>query len=315
LKKTSLLVGVVAALVLTATWLTSPNSLVQSDLPVHEPDAVAGERIFWAAGCASCHATPVDGRRAKGEDKLRLGGGLQLDTPFGLFRVPNISPHPSDGIGGWTMLEFVNAMQKGVSPSGRHYYPSFPYTSYARMRTRDVMDLKAFVDGLPAIVGQPEDHDLKFPYSIRRGLGLWKRRYLAVDPVIETTSADSQLLAGRYLVEGAGHCGECHTPRDIFGGLDTNRWLAGAPNLDGEGGVPDITPAGKNVSAWSAEDIAYYLESGFTPDFDTVGGTMVAVQENMAKLTREDRAAIAAYLKSIPASKLRTGAADSNDDS
>ena len=96
---------------------------------------------------------------------------------------------------------------------------------------------------------------------------------------------------------------------------DTNRWLAGAPNLDGEGGVPDITPAGKNVSAWSAEDIAYYLESGFTPDFDTVGGTMVAVQENMAKLTREDRAAIAAYLKSIPASKLRTGAADLNDDS
>jgi hypothetical protein len=150
LKKTSLLGGVIAALVLTATWLTSPNSLGQSDLPLHEPDAVAGERIFWAAGCASCHATPVDGRRAKGEDKLRLGGGLQLDTPFGLFRVPNISPHPSDGIGGWTMLEFVNAMQKGVSPSGRHYYPSFPYTSYARMRTRDVMDLKSWVRAVEA---------------------------------------------------------------------------------------------------------------------------------------------------------------------
>jgi mono/diheme cytochrome c family protein len=253
-------------------------------------------------GCASCHASPVDGKRARGDDKLLLGGGMELDTPFGLFRVPNISSHTGDGIGEWSMIEFVNAMQRGISPDGRHYYPSFPYTSYARMETRDIMDLRAFLDTLPAVVGRPEDHGLSFPYSIRRGIGLWKRRYLKVDPVIENTSADVQIATGQSLVEGAGHCGECHTSRDRFGGLDTTRWLAGAPNLDGDGKVPDITPAGKNISAWSANDITYYLESGFTPDFDTVGGTMVAVQENMAKLTREDRAAIAAYLKSLPAS-------------
>jgi mono/diheme cytochrome c family protein len=106
---------------------------------------------------------------------------------------------------------------------------------------------------------------------------------------------------GRLLVEGAGHCGECHTPRDRFGGLIRERWLAGAPNPEGKGRIPNITPAGENISDWSAADIAYYLESGFTPDFDTVGGSMVAVQENMAKLTAEDRAAIAAYLQALPA--------------
>lgn len=106
---------------------------------------------------------------------------------------------------------------------------------------------------------------------------------------------------GRMLVEGAGHCGECHTPRDRFGGLLRERWLAGAPNPEGKGRIPNITPGGENISAWSAADIAYYLESGFTPEFDTVGGSMVAVQENMAKLSDEDRAAIAAYLLALPA--------------
>ena len=122
-----------------------------------------------------------------------------------------------------------------------------------------------------------------------------------INPSLRFDAASDELLLGQSLVEGAGHCGECHTPRDAFGGLDPDRWLAGAPNLDGAGSIPDITPGAKTVSSWSALDIAYYLESGFTPDFDTAGGTMVAVQENMAELTPEDRAAIAAYLKAIPA--------------
>ena len=227
---------------------------------------------------------------------------MELDTPFGLFRAPNISPHDTDGIGKWSMLDFVNAMQRGVSPDGRHYYPSFPYTSYARMATTDVMDLKAFLDSLVPVAGRQIDHDLAFPYSIRRGLGLWKRRYLSSDPVVAGTGNDGSIEAGRELVEGAAHCGECHTPRDQFGGMDSTRWLAGAPNLDGEGRIPNITPSGNNTAEWSAADIAYYLESGFTPDYDTAGGSMVAVQENMAKLAAEDRSAIAAYLKSLPES-------------
>ncbi|MEL7447708.1 MAG: cytochrome c [Pseudomonadota bacterium] len=285
-----------------AWWLTAPQPFAADYLPEHTADAAAGEQIFWAGGCASCHATPVDGKRAKGDGKFRLGGGLELDTPYGVFRVPNISSHPQDGIGSWTMLQFVNAMQRGVSPGGQHYYPAFPYTSYARMPVTDVMDLKAYLDTLPAIAGVIDDHALGFPWKVRRGLGLWKRRYLTAEPVLAVTGDDSDTLRrGQLLVEGAGHCGECHTPRDDFGGLDPTRWLAGAPNPDGPGRIPNITPAGKGVSEWSAGDISYYLEAGFTPDFDSVGGSMVAVQENMAQLTPEDREAIAAYLKAIPA--------------
>ncbi len=289
----------VVVLGLAGWWLTKPERIAAEDLPDHTPDPVAGEQVFWAGGCASCHASPVDGRRAKGKDKLRLGGGLELETPYGIFPVPNISPN-RDGIGGWSMEAFVNAMQRGVSPLGKHYYPAFPYASYARMRTEDIMDLKAYLDKLPSLTGRVDEPSLGFPWSIRRGIGVWKRIYLDEEPVFDAADADEKVLRGRELVEGAGHCGECHTPRDRFGGLLTDRWLGGAPNPEGKGKIPNITPAGKNISGWSASDIVYYLESGFTPDFDTVGGSMVAVQENMAKLPASDREAVAAYLKAIP---------------
>lgn len=301
LRKTRSAILALAIAAAAAWWFTAPRSMTASELPDHSPDSVAGERVFWTGGCASCHASPVNGKRAKGADKLLLGGGAELDTDFGIFRVPNISSHDEDGIGSWLMLDFVNAMQRGVSPDGRHYYPSFPYTSYSRMTTEDVMDLRAFLDTLPAIEGRAKSHTLRFPWSLRRGVGAWKRRYLDSAPVLQADSPDPAVARGQALVEGAGHCGECHTPRDRFGGMIAARWLAGAPSLEGKGRVPDITPAGKNTVDWSANDISYYLESGFTPEFDTVGGPMVAVQENMARLPKADRDAIAAYLKSVPA--------------
>ena len=290
-----------AAVGASGWWLSGPHTIKADELPAHQPDPANGEQVFWAGGCASCHASPVGGKRAKGDDKLLLGGGLELETDFGVFRVPNISAHDQHGIGGWSTLDFVNAMQRGVAPDGRHYYPSFPYTSYVRMPVEDVIDLYAFLQTLPAVEGQIGSHELAFPWSIRRGIGVWKRRYLNGSPVATVTANSDALEVGRQLVEGAGHCGECHTSRDRFGGLKTSQWLAGAPNPEGRGSIPNITPAGKNLSGWSAADIAYYLESGFTPDFDTVGGSMVAVQENLAQLTDADRAAIAAYLKAIPA--------------
>ena len=289
------------ALALGAWWLTEPRTIPPGDLPGHVPDASAGERVFWAGGCASCHASPVNGRRAKGNDKLLLGGGLELDTVYGVFRAPNISSDEIDGIGAWSMIEFVNAMQRGVSPDKRHYYPSFPYTSYARMPVEDVMDLRAFLNTLPSVSGTIADHSLGFPWTFRRGIGAWKRRYLDRQWTIRLDSPDTAALRGRELVEGAGHCGECHTSRDSFGGLVTDRWLGGAPDPEGDGRIPNITPGGKNTGGWSVGDIAYYLESGFTPDFDTVGGSMVAVQENLAMLPGADREAIASYLKSVPA--------------
>ena len=299
--------GTIVALLIVggiaAWWMTLPPPTAAVVLRDHEPNAVAGEQVFWSGGCASCHATPVRGKRAEGNFKLLLGGGLELDTPYGVFRVPNISPDATDGIGDWSMLDFVNAMQRGVSPDGKPYYPSFPYTSYAKMPVEDVMDLKAYLDTLRAVPGRVADHSLSFPWSMRRGINAWQRLYLDAAPVVEFETMTAEVARGQALVEGAGHCGECHTQRNLFGALDTKRWLGGAPSPEGRGRVPDITTSGKNTSDWSAGDIRYYLESGFTPDFDTVGGSMVPVQENLAMLPKSDLEAIAAYLKATPASQ------------
>jgi mono/diheme cytochrome c family protein len=253
--------------------------------------------VFDAAGCASCHAA----KGARGDDRLLLGGGLELATEFGVFRAPNISPDPDTGIGNWSALDLVNAMMRGVSPEGAHYYPSFPYTSYARMRVEDIVDLKAFLDTLPPVSNRVASHSLHFPYGLRRGIGLWK--WLNLDPSSVIALADEAtpaLLRGRYLVEGPGHCGECHTRRDWFGGIDKRSWLAGAPNPEGRGTIPNITSGPGGIGDWDIGDIVFSFETGFMPDFNSYTGQMADVQENLARLPPGDREAIAAYLKAIP---------------
>ena len=296
------LAGVVVALAAVgfgAFWaLTMPARVDAAAIEsLGEGDPTRGERIFWVAGCSSCHARPG----AQGDAQLELAGGAELKTAFGTFVAPNVSQDPNDGIGRWTAVDLANAMLHGVSPKGQHLYPAFPYTSYARMDPADIVDLHAYLKTLPAVAGRAPDHKLGFPFSMRRGLGLWKLLYLSPDPVIAfPEGTDAKVLAGRYLVEGPGHCGECHTPRDFAGGVDRSKWLAGAVAAEGEGKVPNITDGEGGIGDWSESDIAYFLESGFTPDFDSVGGTMTEVQRNMARLRPEDREAIAAYLKTIP---------------
>ncbi len=290
MKRIAFLLAVAAVAVLYVAW---PRTLPPGVLTAHEPDASNGERLFNAGGCASCHAAGDD------SSPPLLGGGLAMETAFGVFRVPNISPDATHGIGQWTMMDFVNAMKQGVSPRGRHYYPAFPYASYTRMAIEDLVDLKAYLDTLPADQSPNSEHDLRFPWNIRLGVGFWKLLNLDSTPVVSGLEGGGEIQRGQYLVEGPGHCGECHTPRNWTGGLELERWLAGAPDPEGDGVVPNITPSG--LQGWSKGDIAYYLQSGFTPDFDTAGGSMVKVQKNMAKLPAEDLDAIAAYLKAIPA--------------
>ena len=279
-------------------WLmTSSNGLDAQAIAALPPgDPQRGEQVFWAGGCASCHAAPG----TTGDARLLLPGGVRLETPFGVFVAPNISSSPTDGIGNWTAGDLANAMLRGVSPDGAHYYPAFPYASYARMAPQDVSDLHAFLTTLPAVEGRAPEHELAFPFSVRRGLGLWKLLFLNDDAVLALDAPSDQVLRGQYLVEGPGHCGECHTPRNFAGGTDTSRWLAGAVAAEGQGNVPNITSGEGGIGDWSEFDIATLLESGFTPDFDSVGGAMASVVRNMAELPAADREAIAAYLKAIP---------------
>ena len=227
LRRALLWMMAVAVVGAAAGWfLTEPGTEPEGALPNVAGDAERGREIFTIGGCVSCHAAPD----AKGEQKLVLTGGRSFVTEFGTFYAPNISPDPEAGIGTWRAVDFVNAMKHGVSPEGRHYYPAFPYTSYARIKIEDLLDLWAYMKSLPVSAEANTPHAVGFPFSIRRGLGLWKRLYLDPAPVMQV---GADLERGRYLVEGPGHCGECHTPRSAIGGPDLSRWLAGAPNPDG----------------------------------------------------------------------------------
>ncbi|MFQ5623646.1 MAG: diacylglycerol kinase [Paracoccaceae bacterium] len=289
----ALLLAVAAAV---SGWLASaPSRIDPARLAGLTGDAERGRRIFLIGGCASCHSAP----KAEGEEFLKLSGGRRFASPFGTFIAPNISPDPVHGIGNWSDLDLVNAMLRGVSPDGGHYYPAFPYTSFIRAEIRDVVDLRAYLATLPPVAKPNLPHEVGFPFNIRRGVGLWKMLHLTDVPRIGVPD-DAEIRRGQYLVEALGHCGECHTARNYLGATRADRWLAGAPSPDGPGRVPNITPHETGIGDWSAADIAEYLLSGFRPDFDTAGGAMVDVIANTSLLPPEDREAIAAYLKSAP---------------
>lgn len=273
-------------------WITRPVPLGDAQVAGVAGSAARGQAVFSAAGCASCHMA----NGARGEAQLVLKGGQEFVTAFGTFVAPNISPDPEQGIGGWTLAQFASAVQRGVSPEGQHYYPAFPYTAYARASLQDVADLKAYMDSLPPDPTPSQPHRVGFPFNIRMSLGVWKFLFAGGGWAVpgNLTPTESR---GRYLVEALGHCGECHTPRNALGGLERARWLAGAPTADGKGKVPNITPA---VLTWTEDEIVEFLTTGFTPEYDVVGGQMAHVVENLSRIPETDRRAIAAYLKRVP---------------
>jgi mono/diheme cytochrome c family protein len=273
-------------------WLTAPPTMSAAAEPAHSPNLANGLTAFNAGGCASCHAVPGQ------PDRLKLGGGLAIPSPFGTFYAPNISPDPVDGIGRWTEAEFVRAVVTGISPSGAHYFPALPYTSYQHAKVDDVRDLFAYLKTLAPVAGKVRDHDVPFPFNIRRNVGIWKLLFLDGKPFMPETARSAQWNRGAYIVNSLGHCAECHSPRNVIGGIVAAQRFAGGPNPEGEGWVPNITQ--KGIGEWSEKDIAYFLETGATPDGDSAGGSMVRVIKNTSQLPPEDRAAIAEYLKSLP---------------
>ena len=273
-------------------WLTAPPAVAAIIAQAHTPDLANGLTTFNAGGCSSCHAVPGQ------PDRLQLGGGLAIPSPFGTFYAPNISSDPVDGIGRWTEAEFVNAVTKGISPGGAHYFPAFPYTSYQHAKVEDVRDLFAYLKTLSAVSGKVRDHDVPFPFNIRRNVGIWKWLFMDGKPFTPDPARSVSWNRGAYLVNSLGHCAECHSPRNFLGGIITAQRFAGGPNPEGEGWVPNITQ--KGLGEWSPKEFAYFLKTGQTPDDDSAGGSMARVIKNTSQLSDDDRAAIAEYLKSLP---------------
>ncbi|HCH25396.1 MAG TPA: hypothetical protein DE179_13985 [Oceanospirillaceae bacterium] len=245
-----------------------------------------GEYVANMAGCHSCHT---------GESSPAMAGGVVLDTPFGSFYPPNITSDPTYGIGTWSQAQFNQSMRHGIDPDGNPYYPSFPYTSYTRMTDQDLIDLKAYLDQLPAIAQATPDHDLGFPFNLRFGLHLWQ--WLNFTPTTFQPQANQSVSwnRGAYIVTGPGHCGECHTPRTLTMAVDTSSHLQG--NKDGPDGtqVPGIDMS-KLSEPWLLDDILFALQVGMTPEGDFFGGNMAEVVENTSLLTEDDQLAIATYL-------------------
>ena len=276
-----------------AGWfLTAPETLDTGQFEGLTGDAARGEAVFTAAGCASCHTSPD---AAPGVSPPVLSGGQRFASAFGTFVAPNISPDPVHGLGGWSDADMLSAVMRGVAPGGTHLYPAFPYDAYGKASAQDMLDLVAYWRTLPPVATPSQPHEVGFPFNIRRAVGGWKLLFSSDDWAVQGDLTDQQ-ARGRYLVEALAHCGECHTPRNVLGGLQPGQWLAGAPNPSGEGNIPNITPG---ALTWSEAQIAEYLKSGFTPEFDTAGGEMAEVIRNTSRLSDDDRLAIAAYLKVV----------------
>ncbi len=260
------------------------------------PGAAHGEYIFRAAGCANCHTDrPNNG--------AYLAGGRRMESKFGIFYTPNITPDPETGIGRWSEADFIRAMREGLDPQGRHYYPSFPYAAYTRLTDEDLRALWSYLRSQPAVKQANRAHELPWYLRGRTSVSVWKNNNFRAGAYRPDPSKDAEWNRGAYLVQAATHCGECHTPRGVFGGLKKNQELAGSRD-DVEGGVvPNITPDPKTgIGQWSLSELIEYLESGMTPDGDFAGDLMAEMIEHSLKhLTKADRRAIAVYIFSRPA--------------
>ncbi|HEY6966019.1 MAG TPA: cytochrome c [Burkholderiales bacterium] len=258
-------------------------------------DAKRGEYLAKAGGCVGCHT-------AEGEKAVPYAGGRALKTPFGTFYGPNITPHPTAGIGRWSEADFARALREGLRPDGAHYFPAFPYPSFTRITDADVRDLWAYLRSLPPNARASQEHDLKFPFRWRFLVLGWKWLFFTPGPFAPMPGRAAEVNRGDYLVNALGHCGECHTPRNFLGGPVRDRLLAGTAKGKGPEGkrVSNLTPA--KLKEWGDKELRDFLLTGITSDGDVVAEMMGEVIRNTtSQLAPQDLGAIIAYLRTLPA--------------
>lgn len=255
-------------------------------------DAYRGAYLARSSGCISCHTT-VGG--------TALAGGAPLDTPFGSFVPPNITPDLDGGIGGWTQDQFAVALRQGVRPDGKAYYPAFPYEFYAGFSDQDIADLWAAMQTVPPVSEAAPAHDVSFPFNLRWGLKLWRALYMSPSAVSPVLGRSEEWNRGQQLVGGAAHCAACHTGRNMLGGLKDSEALAGNDTLPGGSVAPSILAPDLVARGWTVANMAYALRTGVMPDGDVFGGSMAeVVQAGTSFLDEADRVAIATYLLDQP---------------
>jgi mono/diheme cytochrome c family protein len=263
-------------------------------------DAGAVERgayLARAANCVGCHTDKKHNGRP-------FAGGGEVPTPFGVYYSRNISPDRTYGIGAWSDPDFLRALRQGVSPSGEHYFPAFPFPSFTGMSDRDILDIWAWLKTQQPVPIANKPHGVPFPYDVRSTMVLWRLLYFTEGPLVPDPDRSPEWNRGRYLATAVSHCGECHTPRNFLGAPRGGRAFGGAM-LAGAGGIraPNITPdRASGIGAWDLDDIIAVLKRGMEPDGEFVAAPMSDVVEGTSKLTDEDVRAIAVYVRSVPPS-------------
>jgi mono/diheme cytochrome c family protein len=264
-----------------------------------------GRYLFHAGGCYACHTATEEGGKS-------MAGGRRLETPFGVFYTPNITPDEETGIGTWRDEDFLRALHKGQSPDGTHYFPVFPYTAFTGTTREDALAIKAYLFSLEPIRQPNREHELPWYLSWRGVVAAWNWLNFRAGSFEPDASRDAQWNRGAYLTTSLGHCAECHSPRTWTGGLDRDRLYAGT--AEGPGGelVPNITPDPETgIGRWDEDEIFYLLKYGELPDGDYVGGLMAEVVDySTSKLKDEDLRAIVRYLRTLPPVHYDPGAAD-----
>lgn len=266
-------------------WLFAPPSISSTAEISNTPEAIArGEYLTTAGGCISCHRGQTE------ENTEALSGGLAMETDFGTFYVPNITPDRETGIGNWQAEDFLAALKHGRTPSGSFYFPAFPYRSYAGLTDEDVLDIAAYLNSLGPVsnaVAEPETPAWLFRWSVAG----WNKLADFSQPEAELFE-DELVARGAYIARNLGHCGECHTPRNSLGIPDFSQEYAGAEI--GEEVIEAIDAAA--LEEWTTNNFDIFLLLGLKPEGEFVGGDMNEVIEyNTSRLTDEDRDAMAAF--------------------
>jgi mono/diheme cytochrome c family protein len=259
---------------------TASNNLVEQ-----------GKYLFNIAGCAGCHSS-----------NQPLAGGSRIETSFGTFYTPNISPDREHGIGGWSKEEFCRALNDGKSPTGENYFPVFPYTSYTKMTASDKSALWAYIQSQPAIATENRSHDLSWFIFSRKLMGIWRLGNFTPGAYADDLTKSRQWNRGAYLATAVVHCGECHTPRGSLGGMRNRFYLAGNENGPDDTKVPNITQdTHTGIGSWSHQELTTFLATGQCPDGSHAQGLMAEVlATSVMRLTEDDREALATYLLSVP---------------
>src|SRR6516164_106087 len=249
-----------------------------------------GKALTIAADCASCHtANPA----------RPFAGGVRIGTPFGVLYSANLTPDRDTGIGAWTDADFIRALRFGIAPDGARYYPAFPYPNFTKLTRPDILAIRAYLATLTPFANETPPPALRFPLNHRAVMRLWNYLFFRPGILQPDQQKGTDWNRGRYLVEGLGHCGACHTPKNVFGADKRGRAFSGG--MVGGWFAPRLDAAERSgLKSWSVDDIAEYLASGRNGRSHADGPMAEVVVNSTSRMSDTDVHAIAVYLKSLP---------------